>query len=330
MKPKKKTFRLLRVMDWNAGNRPEAEGEDTRPTLKRYFKLLGRRFWKLISLNIMMIPMVLPLFVIFYLYTGYTRIPTQNSLLFPVLYGANFIDSTPQSTMLLDLFGAQLYVPVYSTGTYIGIGVCVLILLFTFGWQNVGVTYILRSMVRGEPVFLISDYFYAVRRNWKQGLLMGMIDVIVLALLVFDGIYFYQMIGSFWMDVCFWAICALAILYFFMRFYLYLMLVTFDLSIKKIFKNALIFTTLGVKRNLMGLLGIILLTAIEVVLFATLMPMNIPIGLILPFLYYFSFTAFTSAYAAYPVIDRYMIAPYRGQNDYPDKEEDGETTESQA
>ena len=231
----------------------------------------------------------------------------------------------------MDLFGAQLYVPAFGgVGTYIGIAICVVIMLVTFGWQNVGVTYILRSMVRGEPVFLISDYFYAIKRNLKPGLLLGILDLSIMGLLVFDFMYFYGMIGSFWMDVCFWGICALAILYFFMRFYIYLMLVTFDLSIKKILKNALIFTTLGIKRNLMAVLGILLLTAIEVVLFAFFMPMNIPIALILPFLYYLSFTAFTSAYAAYPIIDRYMIAPYRTGNDYPDKEIDEEYEEATA
>ena len=325
---KKKSLRLLRVFDWNAGNRPDAPDEDTRPTLKRYFKLLGRRFWKLVSLNIMMIPMILPLFIIFFLYISSDRTPTQNSFIFTQLYGANLIENTPETTMLLDLFGAQLYIPAFGgMGTYIGIGICVLIMLLTFGWQNVGSTYILRSMVRGEPVFLFSDYFYAVKRNLKQGLLLGILDLVVISLLVFDFMYFYGLIGSFWMDVCFWGICALAILYFFMRFYIYLMLVTFDLSIKKILKNALIFTTLGIKRNLMGLLGIVLLTAIEVVLFAFFMPMNIPIALILPFLYYLSFTAFTSAYAAYPIIDRYMIAPYRTGNDYPDKEDGEESGE---
>ena len=111
----------------------------------------------------------------------------------------------------------------------------------------------------------------------------------------------------------FFTVCAVAIIYFFMRFYLYLLEVTFELSIGKIFKNALIFTALGIKRNLMAALGIALLTAIDVGLIAIFFPLNIPIPLILPFFYYISFTAFTSAYAAYPVIDKYMIAPYQKQ-----------------
>ena len=36
--------------------------------------------------------------------------------------------------------------------------------------------------------------------------------------------------------------------------------------------------------------------------------------MILPFLFYLAVTAFTTAYAAYPIIDRYMIAPYVNPN----------------
>lgn len=325
---KKAPLRLLRLFDYNRGDRPDATDEDTTPTVKRYFKLLGRRFWKLITLNLMMLPMIIPILLAAYLYLGMDKTPVQNNVIFSQLYGANALDSTPTSNILLDLFGPQLDVPVYTnTATYIGIGVCIVFLLVTFGWQNVGATYILRSMVRGEPVFLLSDYFYAIRRNLKQGFIMGIIDVAAIFLLIFDFMYFSGMASSFWIDVCFFAIFAMVIIYFFMRFYIYLMLVTFELSIFKILKNALIFVALGIKRNLMAFLGILLITAIAVVLFPlfAITPLGIAIPLLLPFLYYLAVTAFTSAYAAYPVIDRYMIEPYRTEHDEEDVEAESVT-----
>ena len=168
--PKKKSFRLLRVMDWNAGNRPDAPGEDTRPTLKRYFKLLGRRFWKLVTLNLMMLPLIVPVLVCFYLYVSMRQTPVSGEVLFPQLLGASAVGSTPTATLLFDLFGTQQNIPVFTTWTYIGMGICIAFLVITFGWQNVGSAYILRSLVRGDPVFIFSDYFYAIRRNLRQGL----------------------------------------------------------------------------------------------------------------------------------------------------------------
>lgn len=314
----KKKNKLFEFFNYHRDNRPDALEEDTTPTLKRYFKLLGRRFWKLVTLNMMMLPLILPILIGVYLYFGIEQTPTANDLVFPQLYGISQIDSSPASTLLLDLFGAQLNIPVYgnSIGTYIGIGACVLFLLVTFGWQNIGATYVLRGMVRGEPVFVWSDYFYAIKRNLKPALLLGLLDFVVLFLLGFDIMYFWNQTGTFMLDVGFFAICVLCILYFFMRFYIYLLLVTFDLSIRKILKNALIFTMLGVKRNLMAVLGLVVITAIVLVLFPlfAMTPLGIAIPLILPFLFYLAVTAFTTAYAAYPIIDRYMIAPYVNPN----------------
>ncbi len=313
----KKKNPLLRFFDFNRGDRPDAPEEDTRPTVKRYFKLLGRRFWKLISLNLMMLPMILPILIAAYLYLGIDKTPIQNQPIFSQLYGANLIDATPSSTFLLDLFGAQLNIPVYTgTGTYIAMGVLIAILVITFGWQNVGATYVLRSMVRGEPVFLFSDYFYAVKRNLKQGLLMGILDCAAIFLLGFDFMYFSGMPSAFWTDVCYFAVIAIAILYFFMRFYIYLLMITFELPLRKILKNALIFTVLGIKRNLMGLLGIILFVLLQALLFVVfaMTPLGVAIPLIVMLMYFIAVNAFTAAYAAYPIIDRYMIEPYRDLN----------------
>ena len=330
MSIKKKEGLLFRLFNPNRADRPDALDEDTTPTVKRYFKLLGRRFWKLISLNLLMLPLVLPVLLAAYFYLGFDKTPIENSPLFSPLYGVNLIEQSPLVTQLLDLYGAQVYVPFGNTVTYILIAVCVLFLLVTFGWQNVGATYILRSMVRGEPVFMFSDYFYAIRRNLKQGFLMGVLDLLAIVLLVFDLQYFMSMPSSFWIDCGFFAICIMTILYFFMRFYIYLLMVTFDLSLKKILKNALIFTVLGIKRNLMAVIGIAVITAINVVLFPLFMmtPLSIAIPLLLPFLYYFAVTAFTTTFAAYPIIDRYMIEPYRTpERDEEDEMSDEDTEE---
>ncbi len=309
----KKKNKLFEFFNYHRDNRPDAIEEDTTPTLKRYFKLLGRRFWKLITLNMMMLPLIAPILIALYIWFGVERTPTVTNGLFPQIFAANQLAPSPESTILLDLYGTQATIPVYNaTPAYIGVGICALILFVTFGWQNVGATYVLRGMVRGEPVFVWSDYFYAIKRNLKQGLLLGMLDFVVIFLLAFDIGYFWNQAGSsFLTNVGFWAVCALLILYFLMRFYIYLLLVTFELSIRKILKNALIFAVLGFKRNIMAILGLVLITAINVLLLLLLGPT--PVGgvpIILPFLYYLSVTAFTSAYAAYPIIERYMIIPY--------------------
>ena len=81
----KKSNRLFKFFDFNRDNRPDAIEEDTTPTLKRYFKLLGRRFWKLVALNVMMLPMLIPVIVGVYLYLAMDKTPTANTF-----YSSNF------------------------------------------------------------------------------------------------------------------------------------------------------------------------------------------------------------------------------------------------
>ena len=315
--------KLFGFFDYNRDNRPDAVEEDTTPTLKRYFKLLARRFWKLITLNLMMLPLIIPALVCFYLYVSMRQTPVAGEVLFPQLLGANAVSATPTSTLLFDLFGAQQNIPVFTTWTYIGMGICIAFLVITFGWQNIGAAYIVRNMVRGEAVFVWSDYFYAIKRNLKQGFFLGLIDAVILFTLGFDISYFWGRGGTFTLDVGFYLTIALIVLYFLMRFYIYLLIVTFDLSIYKILKNALIFSLLGFKRNIMGVLGIALITALHVMLLLLLISTPLSgLPIILPFLWYMAAVTFTSAYAAYPVIDRYMIAPYANQVDEEETEEE--------
>ena len=306
-----KKNKLFGFFDYNRDNRPDAVEEDTTPTLKRYFKLLGRRFWKLVTLNLMMLPLIVPALICFYLYVSMRQTPVAGEVLLPQLLGASAVGGAPAGTLLLDLFGAQQNIPLFTTGTYIGMGICIAFTVITFGWQNVGAAYIVRNMVRGEPVFIWSDYFYAIKRNLRQGFFLGLIDAVAIFTLGFDIVYFWGRTGSFTLDFGFFVTIALIIIYFLMRFYIYLMLVTFDLSIYKILKNALIFSMLGFKRNIMGVLGIALITGLHIMLLFLLISTPLSgLPIILPFLWYMAAVTFTAAYAAYPVIDKYMIAPY--------------------
>ena len=85
------------------------------------------------------------------------------------------------------------------------------------------------------------------------------------------------------------------------------MLVTFDIKIKKIFKNALIFSVLGVGRNLMSVFGIAVLIALNIALIALLWPIGVVAPLILPLIYLLPSINLLISYGAYPVIEKYMI-----------------------
>lgn len=307
--------------------RPDAEAEDTTPTLRYFFKLFWRKLGKLFSLNLLMIFQVLPLIAAVLIYIFGKTTPTIHDPLFAPLYGAHTINPSPLSALLLGIFGNQLDVPYLTTGKLVAIILLVALTALTWGWQNVGATYNLRSLVRGDSCFLFSDYFYAIRRNLKQGFFVGLLDFIIIAVLAVDFFYFRNYVTSLGSGFLYVFVIALIVIYTLMRFYLYLMLVTFDLSTRKLLKNALIFSVLGIKRNVMGLLGIVLLAALNLLIIVPCLSIGFSAPIILPLFYFLSFTGFIAAYAAYPNIKRYMIDPVApaenpDAEDMPDEGED--------
>lgn len=307
---KKKKFKLF---DLNRDGKGAVE-ENRKPTFLFFFKLFFRKFPQLLTLNLLMLFQVLPIVVILLIYFIGEKAPTATNVLFAPLYGIDKISSTASASALLDMSSIQMGLPVFSpTMTYIIIAI-VVFLAITWGWQNVGATYVLRGLVRGDAVFVFSDFFYAIKRNLKQGFFLGIIDFAICLVLGIDFVFFYQQTGSFGLDFMYVMIFALIIIYFIMRFYIYLLLVTFELKNFKILKNALIFSILGIKRNILAFLGIILLVGIHAALMLLLIPIGVSLTIVIPLVYLMAATAFMSTYAAYPIIDRYMIAPYEDEN----------------
>ena len=278
-----------------------------KPGLRNFFKLLRRKLNHIFSVNILLIlgnfPLLFPLFAFAYT-MGEALSP--NYQLYSVLQGAALFDNSPPMLSLLGIYGLQDTVAIPTTATYVFLGLGAL-MLFTFGPVNVGTTYILRNIVREEPVFIWSDFWYAVRRNVKQGILYGMIDLVIIGILIYDllayrinilnsPLYFGLYILSFGM----------IILYFFVRMYVYPMIVTFDMRLWKIFKNAIFFAVLGIKRNIMAFLGAVILFVLDFYL----MRLFLPIGLILPFIILFGLVGFMCNYASFPKIKEIMIDPY--------------------
>ncbi len=290
--------------------RPDLEAEDTTPTLKFFFKLLWRKAGRLLSLNLMMVVQVIPLLAALLVYFFGATAPTVEHAVYAPLLGAYVAGGSPAAATLIGAFGGQLNVPVMTTGRLWVIGTLVAFTVITWGWQNVGAAYNLRSLVRGDSAFLWSDYFYAIRRNLKQGLLFGILDLLLIFVLAVDIFYFYPLSGGTGGGLTYGLVLALGVIYLVMRFYIYPMMITFDLSIFKLMKNALLFTMLGIKRNVVAVLGIFAVVILNAVAIIWGLSVGFTVPLILPFFYLPALLGFISMYAAYPSIKRYMIDPY--------------------
>ena len=214
--------------------------------------------------------------------------------LFPIVSSGN---GNPVAAALYGVTGIQGTMMINTPLTYVFYGLGFL-LLFTFGFANMGVTYNLRNIVKGQPLFMLSDFWDIIKKNWRQGLLMGLLDALILVALVFDFITYegamrYIALGIF-------------IFYMVMRFYIYILIPTFKLSFYKVLKNSLVFVVLNIKRNVVAVLGIVVVLALNYLLLMTFYPL----GFLMPLALTLSLCMFIGVYAAWPSIKEIMIDPY--------------------
>ena len=294
----------------NRNGRGVEPGEDTTPNLKYFFKLTFRKLSNLITLNLMMLAMVLPIVFAGYIFFNGPQMPTMSSPAFSALMGAQLTggSDTLLVTKLMTSLPQVNFITYDSYASWLPY-LLIAILAITWGWQNTAVTYILRGLVRGDGVFMFSDYFYAIKKNFKQGFLLGLMDAGVIIVLIIDFLYTWSARSTYWSYLMFFAVTALIIVYLFMRMYLYLMMITFNITFHKMLKNALIFTALGIKRNLMAGVGIVLCLALWGALAFIGLQYNLGFLIFVPALFFFAFMSFISVYCAYPIIKKHMIDP---------------------
>ncbi len=283
--------------------------EDVRSDFgfRRFFSTFGDKFWKLVTLNLLFFLVNLPLFAVFAYLAGVGGVPyqTPTNVLFAPLHGVMLHGENPALNTLYGVVGIQVQHSYPSTTTNVLLLVGLLSFL-TFGLGTAAMTYIQRNFVKGEPVSVGEDFFVCIKRNWKQSILLGVLDLIFVFVFALDLVNYLFANQSFGMLVMLYATAFLFILYLLMRPYLYLMCVTFDIKTIKIIKNAWILAISGIGRNLLcGVLALAVLL-LNVILFRFLPSLGV--GML--FIFTVSIAWFFQVYGAWPVVKRYMIDPY--------------------
>ncbi len=179
--------------------------------------------------------------------------------------------------------------------------------LITNGMAQMGLTYITRNAARRKFAYPVADFFATVKRTRKQGLAVGIINLLVWGVLGFN-VYFYFATSN-WLLLL---LSVVAMIFFgVMNYYVPLMVITFSLKLKQIYKNAFMFTLHNSKGNLaiFGILtGVTVLGLIPALFFdyrvwgAVLLLINIVI--------YPALRSLLIQYVIFPYIREVMIDPY--------------------
>lgn len=190
----------------------------------------------------------------------------------------------------------------------------------TVGLAQCGMTYVARTVAKERQVFVTSDFFETIKKNWKQTLAIGIIDTIVTAIIGW-AIWFYMHVRDMKGG---WPALVVAILFalvFAMSgFYRYTLAITFDFKLSKIYKNSFLLIVLGFKRNCSTLFSLIVLYAL---LGAITYLFGIPgllISVLCAILVVPEIRALLIQVKCFPVIMKYIIEPYYAEHPDEDKQ----------
>ncbi len=312
---KDKKNKGLPFFNFNKDGKGVSKEEANLPfTFLNFFKYFPRHFSKMLSVNIAFVLGNFPIFFLLPVLAGYFHNTDLSpmDIKYPVIAGIlPFKEAAGELGFLTPVLGSVGLFSTISAWTfvdYIFIGLSFLV-FFTFGPANAATTYVVRNLLKGEPVFMWDDIKYAVKRNIKQSLIYGVFDLLLTGMLIYDVYFFVSNIGSDFINGMFFYVSLVALVfYIFMRYYIYLMMVTFDLSLRKLFKNAMLFAFLGFKRNILAFIGIAVVAVLNFILF-TFAPL-MALGLALPLVITTGICTYIAAYAAWPKIKEIMIDPY--------------------
>lgn len=208
---------------------------------------------------------------------------------------------------LMSMFTPLLYLAMLYFGR-VPAAIRWLLLIFSvlaYGPTKCGVTYVLRNYSR-ESHSWISDIWDKAKENWKQGMLFGVIDCVIAALIVFNMTYRPSAEMAALVQICKYVTLLVGMFYVFMRKYIYLMIVTVQLNLRSIIKNAWLLAFIGIFRNFFSGLGNLLIWIVAYLLIMAVHPFFeiLFLGLLI-----YSFTNFISISACYPLIDKYLVQP---------------------
>ena len=269
---------IFGFMDVTKPGKGVDKNEEQKKGLALFGQLLWRKLWKYIKLSILYFITCLPTLAIVTV-MGMFAFSGQASAVPDSAYGW-FITS-----LMIAMFAS---------------------VFFAGSPTRAGFTYILRNFVRQEHAWLWSDFWSRTKQNLKQAFAVYLIDLFVtFCIIVSLNFYFTKLIsGAETIYVIMTVLFLFATLFYAtMHDYIWTMMVTIDLNLKNIYKNAALFAVLGFGKNILSL-------ALRLVAFFIVFNYLHTVAAYLVYaILFLAASQLLSQVYSYPYIKKYLIDP---------------------
>lgn len=203
-----------------------------------FFDTIRRNIWNMVKTNFFYamasIPMMLVLAIIF--------------TMFCYPYMEPWIAEIASSSQQIDAVEIE--------GTYLGVFaflfIAEVLILIGSGPASAFLSYEFKCMTNEEHIWVKEDFSEQFFENFKNGMIVSIIDIVVLILFLNAGIFYflaYSETQNLLYGVLFAVILMAALLYAMMHSFLYQLMATFDTKLSTIYKNAFILAVAKLPQN---------------------------------------------------------------------------------
>ncbi len=251
----------------------------------RFFDIFFRKIWHFVRANLLYSLALIPAFVIIF----YGSMSLLGRLFANV---ATQIAPSDMSTVMIvcSLVLTNLYIALWGVGP-----------------ATAGMTYIMRNFSREEHAFIWSDFKDTVRANFKQSLAVFVTDIAIV-FFSWAAIMVYSNMGG-TMGLLRYVVYVFLVIYTMMHFYIYPIMITFELKLKDIYKNAMLFTISKLPSNLFALVMVVIIHAVLpicAIWYGGAAVILLLIIVLEPFVVQV-FSSFLVNFNAYPKLKKYML-----------------------
>lgn len=250
--------------------------------LSLYFDILGRRFWSLMSLNLLYVVLSIPAIVI-----GY----------FVSVYLVTWIAQLIRLEITTDIAAG---LNLLST-----LAVAVMLLFCGSGPANAGIVTVLRKHVEDSHSWGWSDFFDGFKKNFRQSVVVYVINMLMTSVFVVGFFYYFILMKGLFSTVLSVVVVVIAAVFFMMQMYTYQIMICVELKVKDIYRNAALLVLGKLPWNILVAAITIFLLVLVYEIFA-----SIPVvGLLLIAIFFYSFTFFTQIFMTNNIMKKYVLEP---------------------
>lgn len=262
-----------------------SKDEAKKKGLELYFDILLRRFWKLMALNVI------------------------NLVCSVISLAVLWVVASFSITWIFSIMGVDMAsLTADESNSVFMLAVCSVIVIagvIGTGAPTAATSYVVRNYVNDTHSWVMSDYFEHLKKNFVQGTIVFIIDIVVLCMfLVSMAFYSLEVSGLF--PIILRSILLVAfVIYIMMHMYIYQIMAKFKMKLSEIYKSSLILVLIKLPWNIVAFIVSGLITYIVGYVFNV----NFLIAIVVAVLIYFTLNIFTQIFMTNNIVNKYLLEP---------------------